>query len=136
MKWRTLIVAIAAAAVVLGVLAFANHRAVAQRYGGYGPGWGRGPGMMWDGDYDGWGGGPGFMWGGGPGFMWGGPGRWGDWDDLGAYSQVPQDKRAQLRDLAVDIQRKMVSLTAPMQELMLAYSSAVQKFPVDRDAAS
>jgi hypothetical protein len=44
-------------------------------YGGYGPGWGMGPGMMWG--YGGYGGGYGPGWGMGPGMMWGygyGPG--------------------------------------------------------------
>jgi len=127
MKWRTLIVAASGAALVLGAVFFVGHWAVAQRYGGYGPG------MMWGGG-PGWGG-PG-EWGGGPGMRWGGPGPWGGWDDFGAYSQIPADKRAQLRDLAVDTQKKMVGQEAAMEDLMLAYRDAIQKFPLDRDAAA
>jgi len=131
MKWRTLIVAASAAAIVLGAVFFVGHWAIAQRYGGYGPG------MMWGDGFAGPGCGGGHMgWGGGPGMMWGGPGGWGDEDDFGAYAQLPQDKRAQLRDLAVDTQKKMVGQEAAMEDLMLAYRDAIQKFPLDRDAAA
>ncbi len=128
MKWRTLIVAASATAIVLVAGLFVAHWAAAQRYGGYGPG------MMWGDEFDGPGwGGRHMGWGRGPGMMWGGSG---DWDDFGAYSQLPPDKRAQLRDLAVDTQKKMVSQQAAMEDLMVAYSEAVQKFPLDRDAAA
>jgi hypothetical protein len=68
--------------------------------------------------------------------MWGGAGGWGEGDGYGAYSQIPTNKRAQLRDLSVDTQRKMVSQEAAMEELMLTYSQALRKFPLDRDAAA
>ncbi len=130
MKRRTLVVAISLTAVALVAGLVVSRHALAQRYGEYGPG------MMWEeGHGPGWGGRHG-GWGGGPGMMWGEPGGWGDRDDFGAYSQLPADKRAQLRDLAVDEQRKLVSQRAALQELMLTYFQAVQKFPVDRDAAT
>jgi Spy/CpxP family protein refolding chaperone len=92
---------------------------------------------MWGDGFDGpgWGGRHG-GWGGGPGMMWGGPGGWGGSDGFGPYSQLPTDKRAQLRDLSVDTQRKVVSQQAAMEELMLTYSAAVRKFPMDREAAT
>jgi Spy/CpxP family protein refolding chaperone len=101
---------------------------------GPGPGYGRGPGMMGGGP--GWGGmmgGPGWggMMGGGPGMMWGG-----GWMDLEQYSQIPADKRAKLRDLSVDTQRKMVGQMAAMHELMLAHWNALNKFPVDKAEAT
>lgn len=131
MKRNAWIVAIAVAAIFLVAGLFAGNWALAQRYGGYGPG------MMWGDDFDGPGwGGRHRGWGGGPGMMWGGPGGWGDWDESDAYSQIPQDKRAQLRDVAVDTQRKMVSQAAAMQELMLTYSTAISAFPLDREAAT
>lgn len=135
MKGRTVWITVSLTAIALVAALLASQHVWAQRYGGYGPG--HGPGMMWGGGPGGpgWGGGQG-GWGGGPGMMWGGSGPWGDGDDFGTYSQVPQDKRAQLRDVAVDTQRKMVSQQAAMQELMLTYFQAVNKFPVDRDAAT
>ncbi len=129
MKRRTVLITVSLTAIALVAALLASQHVWAQRYGGYGPG--GGPGMMWGGGP----GGPGGGWGGGPGMMWGG-GPWGDGSDFGAYSQVPQEKRAQLRDLAVDTQRKMVSQEAAMEELMLTYFQAVKKFPVDRDAAT
>jgi Spy/CpxP family protein refolding chaperone len=128
MKRRTLIIAVTATAIVLVAGLFVGRWASAQRYGGYGPG------MMWSDGFDGpsWGGRHG-GWGGGPGMMWGGPvGP----DGFGPYGQLPADKRAQLRDLSVDTQRKMVSQQAAMEELMLTYFAAVRKFPVDREAAT
>jgi len=131
MKRRTLIVALSATALVLVASLFAGHWTLAQRYGGYGPG------MMWGDGFDG----PGWGarhggWGGGPGMMGGGPGGWSGADDFGAYSQLPADKRAQLRDVSVDTQRKMLGQQAAVEELMLTYSAAIRKFPVDREAAS
>ena len=103
---------------------------------GSGPGHERGPGTM--------GGGPGMMggmMGGGPGtmggMMGGGPGMmWGDgaWT-LDDYAQVPADKRAKLRDLSVETQRKLIGQMAAMHELMLAQRNALKQFPVDRALA-
>ncbi len=130
MKRRTLIIALSAAAIVLTAGLFAGHWTAAQRFGGY-------PGMMWGDDFDGPGwGGHHRGWGGGPGMMGGGPGGWGGPDFFGAYSQVPQDKRDQLRDLMVDTQRKMVSQRAAMEDLMVNYAQGLRAFPVDRAAAA
>jgi Spy/CpxP family protein refolding chaperone len=131
MKRRTLIVALSATAIVLVAGLFAGHWASAQMYGGHGPGMMSGDGF----DGPGWGVRHG-DWGGGPGMMRGGPGGGGGSDEFGAHSQLPTDKRAQLRDLSVDTQRKMVGQQAAMEELMLTYSAAVRKFPVDREAAT
>jgi hypothetical protein len=102
-----------------------------------GPGWGRGPGMMGGGP--GWGMGPGMM-GGGPGWggmMGGGPGMmWGEGWDLDEYAQIPADKRAKLRDLSVETQRKLVGQMAAMHELMLTQWRALSQFPVDRAQAT
>jgi hypothetical protein len=131
MKRRTLIVVLSATAIVLVSGLFVGHWASAQRYGGYGPG------MMWGNGFDGpgWGGRHG-GWGGGPGTMWGGPDEWGRSDDFGAYRRLPAEKRTQLRELSVDTQRKMVGQQGALEELMLTYSAAIRKFPVDREAAT
>lgn len=68
--------------------------------------------------------------------MWGRSEGWQSWDDFGDYSQIPEEKRARLRDLSLETQRKMVGQSAAMEELMLSYSAAIRKFPVDRDVAT
>jgi hypothetical protein len=99
---------------------------------GYGPG-GRGPGMMGGGP--GWGAGgdwgPGMM---GPGGM--GPGMMGGgWWDSEAFAQLPADKRAKLRDLAVETERKMLGQRAALHELMLTLRQSSNQFPLDKGAA-
>ena len=131
MKGRTVLITASLTVFALVAGLWASQHVWAQRYGGYGPGtkWGDGfDGPDWGGRHRGW--------GGSPGMMGGGPGEWGPGVDFGAYSQLPAEKRAQLRDVAVDTQRKMVSQQAAMQELTLTYYQAVNKFPVDRDAAT
>lgn len=98
--------------------------------GMWGRGWGMGPGWSDDG---GWG--PGMMDGWGPGMMggWGMGGFGWDWDD---YAQIPQDKRAKLRELAVETQKKMFAQMAAMHELMLASRQALFQFPLDKAAAT
>lgn len=116
------------AILALLLLAGATLAVAADDDSGGRPGWRGGPGMMWGGG-PGWGGESG--WGMGPGMMWGGPG-WGDWD---AYAKLPADKRAKLRDLAVETQRKMIGQMAGMHELMLTLRDAMNRFPVDKAAA-
>ena len=132
MKTRSwLVVGSLAVAVIAAGLSFGRH-VLAQPYGGAG----FGPGMMWGEGYGpGWGGGPGFY-GEGYGPMWGRHGGWGGGPGFDAYSQLPADKRTQLRDLTVEHERKIVGLRAAMQELRLAQFQAMQKFPLDRDAAA
>ena len=110
--------------VLLAVLVLAGAAlAVADNDDRRGPGWGGGPG---------WGMGPGMMGGG-----WGGPGMMGGWwDDWSGYAQLPADKRAKLRDLAVESQRKMIGLMAGMHELMWTMRTAMDQFPVDKAAAT
>ena len=76
-------------------------------------GWG--PGTGW-----GWGGGP---WGGGyPG--WGaGFGGAGSWFGYGPFSQIPQDKRDQLRELSVQTQRTLIGQAAALEEAAAALSA-------------
>lgn len=132
MKLRTLAVVGLLSMATLAVAIGAGRYVMAQRYGGYGPGmmWGDDYGPGWRGRHGGWG--PGMM-GGGPGMMWGAPG---DWDDLDEYSDLPADKRAQLRDLSVETERKAISQHAAMRDQMIVYIQALQKFPIDRDAAA
>ncbi|MBI4082407.1 MAG: periplasmic heavy metal sensor [Candidatus Lambdaproteobacteria bacterium] len=107
---------------------------------GYGPpAWAPVPAWGGPGASGGWG--PGMMgvWGGGgwgyPG--WGaGAGPWGGWGSAGVYGQIPQDKRNQLRDLGVETQRKWIGQQAAFEEQAAAYQAALDKFPLDRAAAT
>jgi hypothetical protein len=66
------------------------------------------------------------MMGGGPGMMWGE-----GWMDLDQYAKIPADKRAKLRELVVETQRKLVGQMAAMHELMLAQWRGLSQFPVN-----
>jgi hypothetical protein len=86
-----------------------------------GAGWGGGP---WGGGYPGWGAG------------FGGAGPWGGWFGYAPFSQVPQDKIDQLRNLAVQTQRTLVGQEAALEEAAEAYWKALDTYPVDRAAAT
>ncbi|MBI4203630.1 MAG: Spy/CpxP family protein refolding chaperone [Betaproteobacteria bacterium] len=104
---KTLIAAALAGAAVLGTAAFAHG-------GGYGPGWGMGPGMMGGygmgpgmmGGYGGYGMGPGMMWGRGPGYG-AGP----------AYGlNLSDEQRTNISTIQEDTGRKQWDLMTKMQE--------------------
>ena len=89
---------------------------------GYGMGYGMGGGRGMDPDdmpMGGWGGG----WGAGRGHMW------------GVLSQLPADKREQLRAFHFSMRRQMIAKRAEMQQARLDLAQALEKFPLDRQAA-
>lgn len=117
---------LAAGTLLVGGLSFGED---SQR----GPGWRRGPGMMWG--ADGYGYGPGMMngrGGYGPGMMGGGMMGLG-WG--GAFSQLPAEKREQLRKLQVSTSQAMVALMVDMHVQQGALGEAMSKYPVDTAGA-
>lgn len=101
------------------------------------PGYDMGPGP-------GWGMRPAYGWGMGRRYAWGGHHRhgrsgawgWGWRHRMGwVLSQLPADKRAQLRDFSFSMRRQMIGKRAKLEEARLDLIQAMSKDPVDKLAA-
>jgi Spy/CpxP family protein refolding chaperone len=115
---RTLISAALAAAAVLAV------PATAQMMGGYGPGYGMGPGMM-----GGYGGGYGPGYGMGPGMMWGYGGGYG-YGNLNLTSE----QRAKIAEIQEGFRKKQWALMQSMHEVRWGQADAYREGKLDENA--
>lgn len=105
------------------------------------PSWAPAPAWAGPGAGRGWGGPP---WGGGPPGGWfpgwaarhRGAVPWGGWPGYGPFSQIPQDKRDQLRELTVQTQQTLISRQAAFDAARAAYWKVVETCPLDKTAAT
>ena len=133
-----LLVLATAATLLVAVPAFAQDD-TPRGYPPYGMGYGMGPMGPGMGPGMGYGMGPGMGYGRGmdpddmPMGRWGGG--WGGGHMWALMSQLPADKREQLRSFHFSMQRQMIAKRAEMQQARLDLMQALQKFPLDREAA-
>ncbi|HKI96938.1 MAG TPA: periplasmic heavy metal sensor [bacterium] len=129
-----------ALALAVGLSTLAHAQDDSSRNYPPGPGYGMGPGMGYGGGY---GMGPGLGYGGGWGHMGSGM-MGGGWGMMGGgmgygrmgwvLSQLPADKREQLRSFHFSMRRQMIAKVAEMQQARLDLQQAMQSYPLDRSA--